>query len=88
MNERRRSLLGMALLGAVEPLFAAPLSATASPAMPAAARQALEAELAATPVENLDVTSRSVTIPIPMTRMTPRRRITAIRPRFCSLNGT
>ena len=47
MNERRRSLLGMALLGAVEPLFAAPLSATASPAMPAAARQALEAELAA-----------------------------------------
>ncbi len=39
MNERRRSLLGMAMLGAMEPLFAMP----ASPAM----RQALDAELAA-----------------------------------------
>lgn len=39
MNERRRSLMGMALLGAMEPLFAMP----AAPA----ARQALDAELAA-----------------------------------------
>lgn len=39
MNERRRSLLGMALLGAVEPLFAAPSAP--------GARQALDAELAA-----------------------------------------
>jgi CubicO group peptidase (beta-lactamase class C family) len=44
MNERRRSLLGMALLGAVEPLFAAPVSNTAGAA---GARQALDAELAA-----------------------------------------
>ncbi|CAN7149400.1 serine hydrolase domain-containing protein [Massilia sp. LjRoot122] len=43
MNERRRSLLGVALLGAVEPLFAAPPSSGA----PAGARQALDAELAA-----------------------------------------
>jgi len=39
MNERRRSLLGMALLGAMEPLFAMPAGA--------AGRQALDAELAA-----------------------------------------
>lgn len=38
MNERRRSLLGMALLGAVEPLFAMPAGG---------AQQALDAELAA-----------------------------------------
>ena len=38
MNERRRSLLGMALLGAMEPLFAMPAGA---------GRQALDAELAA-----------------------------------------
>jgi len=37
MNERRRSLLGMALLGAVEPLFAMPAGG---------ARQALDTELA------------------------------------------
>ncbi|MFC0252324.1 serine hydrolase domain-containing protein [Massilia consociata] len=43
MNERRRSLLGMALLGAVEPLFAMP----SSPATALPARQALDAELAA-----------------------------------------
>jgi len=47
MNERRRSLLGMALLGAVEPLFAAPPSTGGTPGIPAAARQALDAELAA-----------------------------------------
>ncbi|WP_313035932.1 serine hydrolase, partial [Massilia alkalitolerans] len=47
MNERRRSLLGMALLGAVEPLFAAPASPGATPLLTAAARQALDAELAA-----------------------------------------
>lgn len=47
MNERRRSVLGMALLGMVEPLFAAPLAPTAAPGIPAAARQALDGELAA-----------------------------------------
>lgn len=47
MNERRRSLLGMALLGAVEPLFAAPPSPASTPGVSAAARQALDAELAA-----------------------------------------
>lgn len=47
MNERRRSLLGMALLGAVEPLFAAPPSSAAAPLLSAAARQALDTELAA-----------------------------------------
>jgi len=41
MNQRRRSLLGMALLGAAEPLFAAP--AAPGPT----AHQALDAELAA-----------------------------------------
>ncbi len=46
MNERRRSLLGMALLGAVEPLFAAP-PAPAGSTLPLEARQALDAELAA-----------------------------------------
>jgi CubicO group peptidase (beta-lactamase class C family) len=40
MNERRRSLLGMALLGAAEPLFAASSS-------PVGAYEALDAELAA-----------------------------------------
>lgn len=47
MNERRRSLLGMALLGTVEPLFAAPPSPGAMAGIPAAARQALDTELAA-----------------------------------------
>lgn len=47
MNERRRSLLGVALLGAVEPLFAAPPSSGAPGGIPAGARQALDAELAA-----------------------------------------
>lgn len=47
MNERRRSLLGMALLGAVEPLCAAPASPAAAAGLPAAARQALDNELAA-----------------------------------------
>lgn len=47
MNERRRSLLGMALLGTVEPLFAAPPSPAATPGISASARQALDAELAA-----------------------------------------
>ncbi len=47
MNERRRSLLGMALLGAAPPLFAAPHSPGSAAALPAAARQALDAELAA-----------------------------------------
>lgn len=47
MNERRRSVLGMALLGVVEPLFAAPASPAATPLLTAAARQALDAELAA-----------------------------------------
>lgn len=47
MNERRRSLLGMALLGAVEPLLAAPASPASAPTLPAAARQALDSELAA-----------------------------------------
>ncbi len=46
MNERRRSLLGMALLGAVEPLFAAPPSAGAA-GLSSGQRQALDAELAA-----------------------------------------
>jgi len=46
MNERRRTLLGMALLGAVEPLFAAPSSAVMS-SLPSDIRQALDAELAA-----------------------------------------
>ncbi len=47
MNERRRSLLGMALLGSVEPLFAAPPSPAAAPALPVDTRRALDAELAA-----------------------------------------
>lgn len=47
MNERRRSLLGMALLGSVEPLFAAPPSPSAAPPLPVDARRALDAELAA-----------------------------------------
>ncbi|MCD2517877.1 beta-lactamase family protein [Massilia sp. G4R7] len=42
MNERRRSLLGMALAGAVEPLFAMPAASGTQ-----AGRQALDAELAA-----------------------------------------
>jgi CubicO group peptidase (beta-lactamase class C family) len=46
MNERRRTLLGMALLGAVEPLFAAP-SSSLMPSLPSDIRQALDAELAA-----------------------------------------
>lgn len=47
MNERRRTLLGMALLGAVQPLFAAPPSSASTPALPPGSRQALDAELAA-----------------------------------------
>jgi CubicO group peptidase (beta-lactamase class C family) len=47
MNQRRRSLLGMALLGSVEPLFAAPSSPAAAPLLPLPARRALDAELAA-----------------------------------------
>ncbi|SFB70436.1 serine hydrolase domain-containing protein [Massilia yuzhufengensis] len=43
MNERRRSLLGMALLGAVEPLFAAPASSGGAAAL---SLGALDAELA------------------------------------------
>ncbi len=50
MNERRRSLLGMTLLGTAAPLFAAPPSASfsspAAPALPAQARRALDTELA------------------------------------------
>lgn len=47
MNERRRSLLGMALLGAVEPLFAAPPSPGGMPGISGSVRQALDTELAA-----------------------------------------
>ena len=47
MNERRRSLLGMVLLGTAEPLFAAPPSASAAPVLTVEARRALDAELAA-----------------------------------------
>ena len=49
MNERRRSLLGMALLCAIEPLFAAPPapSPVLAPRLLPEARRALDAELAA-----------------------------------------
>ncbi|WP_026355022.1 serine hydrolase domain-containing protein [Massilia niastensis] len=46
MNHGRRSLLGMVMLGAMEPLFAAPPAAQAQGLAPAA-RRALDAELAA-----------------------------------------
>lgn len=49
MNHGRRSLLGMAMLGAMEPLFAAmpPAAGGGSPALPEPVRRLLDSELAA-----------------------------------------